>query len=123
MPIFHRTVVVVKHQLLHGRSLFFSQNGGPEFGTKDCWYLATADEALSVYTQLYNQYTRHLLSYTRTTDVISRHIGSTKFRQVCTARISINTRQSAPGKIATPPTLRWESGGKSAVIFPGYGSL
>ena len=28
--------------------------------------------------------------------------------------------QSAPGKIAAPPTLRWESGGGSVVIFPVY---
>ena len=26
--------------------------------------------------------------------------------------------QSAPGKIAAHPTLRWESGGESAAIFP-----
>ena len=27
--------------------------------------------------------------------------------------------QSVPGKITAPPTLRWESGGKSVAIFPG----
>ena len=31
--------------------------------------------------------------------------------------------QSAPGKIASPPTLRWESGGKSAAIFPRYAGM
>ena len=28
--------------------------------------------------------------------------------------------QPAPGKIAAPPILSWESGAKNAVIFPRY---
>ena len=28
--------------------------------------------------------------------------------------------QSAPGKMATPPILSWESGAKNAAIFPVY---
>ena len=28
--------------------------------------------------------------------------------------------QSAPGKVAAPPTLRWECGGGGAAIFPVY---